>query len=147
MHPILELYNQINHFANTNGMTYRVIQPGEVEYRMQVKDEHQSGPGVAHGGLVAGFMDAVIGVAALSSVVDEFMLVSTVEFKINFLKPVKIGQEIVGMGKVDSKGQRIIVSSGVIYDAQGEPLAKATGTFNAYPADKIREKVGNLFTF
>ncbi len=145
MHPILELYNKINHFGNDQGMVYEVIKPGEVSYTMTIEERHLSGPGVAHGGIIAGFMDAVLGVAALSLALEEGNLVSTVEFKINFLKPVRLGETIRGIGKVESKGSRIIVSTGEITDSQGNSLAKAMGTFNAYPAEKIRDRVGDLF--
>ncbi|MES2628819.1 MAG: PaaI family thioesterase [Bacteroidota bacterium] len=144
MNPILQLYNHINHFGNDHNMTYEVVEPGMVTYRMTIEERHLSGPGVAHGGIIAGFMDAVLGVAALSLAVEEGNLVSTVEFKINYLRPVKLGETITGTGKVDSRGQRILVSSGEIRDSRGELLAKAMGTFNAYPAEKIRDKVGGL---
>ncbi len=147
MNPILDLYNKINHYGNHNGMTYKVLKPGEIEYKMVVQEIHLSGPGVAHGGLVAGFMDAVLGVAALSLAVETGQLVSTVEYKINFLKPVKLGETITGKGTVDSQGKRLIVCSGSIYDANNELLAKAIGTFNSYPVDKIKAKVGELFTW
>ncbi len=145
LHPILELYNQINHFGIDHGMQYEVITPGEVHYTMEIQERHLSGPGVAHGGMIAGFMDAVLGVAALSLAIEQGNLVSTVEFKINFLKPVKLGKKLKGIGRVDSHGQRIIISSGEIMDEDGNVLAKAMGTFNAYPAEKIRDKVGDLF--
>lgn len=145
MHPILELYNKINHFGNDHGMVYEVVKPGEIKYTMSIAERHLSGPGVAHGGLIAGFMDAVLGVSALSLALEDGNLVSTVEFKINFIQPVKFGKVIIGIGKVESKGQRIIVSSGEIFDEEGNCLAKALGTFNAYPAEKIRDKVGDLF--
>lgn len=145
MHQILELYNFINHFGNEQGMKYEVIKPGEIVYTMTVQDRHASGPGVAHGGLVAGFMDAVLGVAALSLSVEDGMLVSTIEFKINFFQPVRIGQVITGKGKVDSKGNRIVTASGEIFDTEGNLLAKGMGTFNCYPAEKIKGKIDAMF--
>ena len=126
-------------------MTYEVIKPGEIKYTMAVTERHASGPGVAHGGLISGFMDAVLGVAALSSSVEDNMLVSTIEFKINFFHPVKIGQIITGKGQVDSKGNRIIVTSGEIFDSEGKLLAKGMGTFNCYPAEKIKNKIDTMF--
>ncbi len=144
MNQILEVYNFINHFGNDHGMTYEVIKPGEILYKMEVSHRHASGPGVAHGGLIAGFMDAVLGVAALSLAVEDGMLVSTIEFKINFFQPVKIDQIIWGKGLVESKGQRILVASGEILNAEGEILAKGIGTFNSYPAEKIKDKLDSL---
>jgi uncharacterized protein (TIGR00369 family) len=145
MHQILEMYNTINHFGNLNGMAFEVPQPGEVIYTMTIEEKHQSGPGVAHGGMLAAFMDSVLGVAALSVAVEDNNIVSTVEFKINFLEPARIGETITGYGKVDSKGKKIITSTGEIRDSSGNLIAKAMGTFNAYPAEKIRDKMNGMF--
>ncbi len=86
--------------------------------------------------MIAAMMDGVIGVAALSLVASEGRLVSTVEYKINYFKPVNLGDILLGKGKVDNIGQRIIHSSGEIYNQNNEVVAKAMGTFNAYPIEK-----------
>lgn len=144
LHQILEVYNLINHFGNHNGMNYEIIRPGEAVHTMKIADKHQSGPGVAHGGMIAAFMDAVLGVAALSLAVEENNIVATVEFKINFLEPVRIGDTLRGVGKVESKGKKIITCSGEVFNGEGILVAKALGTFNSYPADKIRDKMEAL---
>ena len=145
MNPILEIYNKINHFGNHENMVYEIITPGHVKYQMPIQPHHASGPGVAHGGIIAGFMDAILGVAALSLSVEKGNLVSTVEFKINYLAPVPIGAQIYGEGNVESEGNKIIVTSGVITDENGKVLAKAMGTFNAYPLEKIANKLDESY--
>jgi uncharacterized protein (TIGR00369 family) len=94
-------------------------------------------PTTAHGGIIAGYMDAVLGLAALYVSSENACLVSTVEFKINFISPVRVGDVLIGEGRVISKGKRIIVAEGKIYQAgSGDLVATATGTFNAYPYEK-----------
>jgi len=77
-----------------------------------------------------------MGVAALTTSAKSLCLVSTVEFKINYLKPVFLGDVLTGKGVVISAGKRIIVAKGEIYNQKGELISVATGTFNAYPYQK-----------
>lgn len=93
-------------------------------------------PTAIHGGMLAAMMDGIIGVAALTTVASEQKIVSTVEFKINYLKPAFLGDLLTGKGKVDHKGNRIIHASGEIYNQKNELIAKAIGTLNAYPIEK-----------
>ena len=136
---ILELYRKHNRFGELMGMDFKVLGAGVVHYTLTIKPEHLATPIAAHGGLISAFMDGVIGVAALSSVSEEKKVVSTIEFKINYLSPALLNDELIGIGKVIQKGKRIIISEGEIRCANRNDIliAKAIGTFNAYPAEKI----------
>ena len=82
-------------------------------------------------------MDGIIGVAALYVSAENGNLVSTVEFKINYFSPVRLGDVLIGKGKVISAGNRIIVAEGnIINEKTDKIVAKAMGTFNAYPYQK-----------
>ena len=96
---------------------------------------------MAHGGVLAGLMDAALGAAALTLAFTAGELVSTVEFKINYLQPVHLGDELRAVAQVDHAGKSLIVSSAVIYrQAAGEAaetaVAQGLGTFNRYPASR-----------
>ena len=136
MENILDIYNKTNNFGRLINMTFDEVQSGHVIYRMPVSKNILATPTTAHGGAIAGFMDAIIGIAALSSVVNEQKLVSTVEYKINFIKPAMHNDELTGVGKVIQKGKRIIVSKGDIFNQNKDLIATALGTFNAYPFEK-----------
>ena len=115
--------------------------PGESTYNMTVLDKHLSSPNVCHGGVVAGFMDSVLGSAALSISFSSGALVSTVEFKINYFLPVFLSDELEGIGKVDFEGKKLISSTGEIFrtsNGKRELIAKAIGTFNKYPIEKTQ---------
>jgi uncharacterized protein (TIGR00369 family) len=134
-------YNRINLYGQANGMTLTVPTPGQAEYRMLIQEAHLSSPGTAHGGVLAGLMDAALGAAALTLAFTDGEVVSTVEFKINYLRPVHLGDELRAVAKVEHSGKSIIVVSGTIYrqatDAAGElAVAQGLGTFNRYPATK-----------
>lgn len=133
---LIELYNSMNHFGRFMQMHYTVIQPGEVEYKLLIREELLATQRAAHGGALAAFMDAILGVASLSAVADEGKLVATIEFKINYLKPALLGDSLTGKGKVIQKGKRILITEGEIYNQNHELIVKAIGTFTSYPVNK-----------
>lgn len=136
MEELLKIYNQVNQFGLENNFKLTVINPGEITYEMEVMPKHLATPTAIHGGMIAALMDAVIGVPALNLVASDGKLVSTVEYKINYFKPAFLGDKLLGKGRVDHQGKRIIHTSGEIYNQNNEIIAKAMGTFNAYPVER-----------
>src|SRR5690606_41756715 len=111
--------------------------PSVMPYKMTSLETQSRSPDSARGGVIAGFMDCVLGVAALSEAVHTQNLTSTVEFKINYTRPLKLGEEIIGSGKVIHRGKSLIISSGEIRNAKTQELvAMGQGTFNTYPITK-----------
>lgn len=137
---LVAAYNRINHYGQANGMTLSVPAPGQAEYRMLIRDDHLSSPGTAHGGVLAGLMDAALGAAALTLAFTGGDFVSTVEFKLNYLYPVRLHDQLVARAHVEHAGNRLLVSSAVIFRldeaSQETAVARGLGTFNRYPADK-----------
>lgn len=135
---LIEQYISHNHFGKTLGMDFKVIEPGLVHYFLTIQKEHLATPLAAHGGVISALMDGLLGVTALSVSAQEHKIISTVEFKINFLAPALLGDTIQGIGKVEHQGKRLIIVSGDITCSQRKNIliAKAIGTFNAYPAEK-----------
>lgn len=138
MHPIIKKYIEFNNFGRDLGLHFDIIEPGLVKHTMIVTEKHLATPHTAHGGVTAAMMDAVLGVAALSLSCLDLKIVSTVEFKINYLNPALLGDELSGESVIEQKGNRIIIVSGTIKSLNRDKVvAKAIGTFNAYPAEKI----------
>jgi acyl-coenzyme A thioesterase PaaI-like protein len=85
-------------------------------------------------------MDAALGAAALSLAFTNMELVSTVEFKMNYLHAVHLHDELVARGIVDHSGNSLVVSSCVVYRVKADhddvAVARGLGTFNRYPASK-----------
>lgn len=136
MQHLIKIYHQVNNFGRENNMKLTIVKPGEIIYEMEVLEKHLATVSTIHGGMIAALMDGVIGVAALSLVAQDKKLVSTIEFKLNYFKPAYLGDVLKGYGRVDNAGKRIISTSGEIVNQKGEIVAKAMGTFNAYPFDK-----------
>lgn len=131
----LENYKQINTFMRENGIEHTIIAPGITEIRMTILEKHLSSPGVSHGGAMAGLMDSALGFCALSAAIPDLNLVSTVEFKLNYFKPILFNDKLVGKSKVIRKGKSFIVSLSEIYRGE-ELVAHGQGTFNVYPLEK-----------
>lgn len=126
-----------NEFDRSMDMRFTLLSPGHIEYRMPISEKHVSFGNVAHGGAISAMMDATLGLAALSQVVPEGLLVSTVEFKMNFLRPAHIGDTLRGVGQVEHNGRSLIISHANIFLNDSDTLvAKGLGTFNKYPMEK-----------
>lgn len=132
MNKLIENYENSNNFGRHLGMTLNVIKPGEVEYTMVVEKNLQAVPGVAHGGVVAGLIDGTLGVAGLSLVASENKIVSTVEFKVNYLKPAKVKDKIRCIGKVVRAGKSILYIKADVFNQNDELIACGSGSFNKY---------------
>lgn len=140
---LIEQYNLHNEFGKAIGMNFQILEPGIVHYFLTIKQKHLATPKAAHGGVISALMDGLLGVTALSAVEKEYKAVSTVEFKINYFSPAFLNDQIKGIGKIEQKGNRIIIVSGDIICENRDNLiiAKALGTFNAYPAEKAGFKI------
>jgi uncharacterized protein (TIGR00369 family) len=143
---LVAAYNLINQYGQANGMVLTVPAPGQAEYRMAIREDHLSSPGTAHGGVVAGLMDSALGAAALTLAFTTAEFVSTVEFKLNYLYPVRLHDQLVARARVEHTGNKLIVSSCTVFridtDGKETAVAQGLGTFNRYPADK--RDFGNL---
>ncbi len=138
---IIKSYKAFNHFGKEENMHFEIVSPGEVMYYFEIQEKHLSTPIAAHGGAIAGFMDAILGVTGLSYTVEQNNIVSTVEFRINYLKPAFLGDKLVGHGKLVSAGKRILyVEASITTHRENKEIliAKGSGTLNAYPAEKAK---------
>ncbi len=135
-HPIILGYIEANNFGRELGMQFNIVNHGEVEYRMPITKKHLATPIAAHGGSISALMDATMGVCALSEVINENRVVSTLEMKLSFISPGLLGDTMIARAKIIKSGKRILFVEGVIENQVGKMIATATGTFNAYPASK-----------
>ena len=135
-HPIIVGYIANNHFGALLGMEFQLGKPGEIVYQMDVQEKHLATPRAAHGGAVSAFMDGTMGVCALSEVVLDNMIISTIEMKISFVSPALIGKKLIGSAKTIKKGKRILFVEGEIRNEDGVLIAIGSGTFNSYPIEK-----------
>jgi uncharacterized protein (TIGR00369 family) len=132
-----KIYSDVVKFDDHLGMVLSVHSPGDITYTLDIEDKHLASPDTCHGGVISGMMDAVLGITALSFAVSKNNLCATVEFKINYLSPVRLGERLEGSGTIDFYGSKLIVTSGAIIEQnRGRLVAKGLGTFSQYPLAK-----------
>jgi uncharacterized protein (TIGR00369 family) len=86
---------------------------------------YQGGGGMAHGGIIATLLDEAMGKVCRFREVRAV----TAELRVQYLKPVKLDEEIVVEGyETDIKGRNLFLV-GEIRNSAGEVLAKGTGRF------------------
>ena len=138
-------YKKVCNYDRYMGLELTVHGPGKITYRLRVDERHLSFPTACHGGVIAGLMDATLGVTALSWAVGNGKLCATVEFKTHFFSPVKPGDQLEGSGEIDFTGSRLVVTTAKIMDTTtGQWVAKGMGTFMLYPAAKKKDLLDQL---
>lgn len=136
-HPIIQGYIQGNEFGRYLGMDFIISENGEVHYKITIEAKHLATPATAHGGVIAALADAGLGVGALSVSSEFGNVVSTVEFKISYLRPAKLNDQLILKSRLLKSGKSLIFMEADIFNQQNELVAKANGTFNQYPIDKL----------
>jgi len=111
------------------GMKEAAARPGEgyAEVRLDVTPQVMNPHGVVHGGALATLVDGSVG-AALRTVVDPSAMYSTVELKINYLRPAK-GSWLVAKASLYHRGGRTAVGKSEIYDEGGTLVAVGMATY------------------
>jgi uncharacterized protein (TIGR00369 family) len=135
---LLDKYIHQNHFGKLIGMHFEIVTEGEINYFLKITTDHLATPQAAHGGAISALADAALGVCGLSAVYKEHKVVSTVEYKINYLSPALLNDELTANAKVIQQGKRLLIieCSIVASNRNDQLIAKAIGTFNAYDASK-----------
>ena len=138
-----KFYTEICRFDVFFGLQLSVNEPGDVRYRLTVGEQHLSMPNACHGGVLAAMMDAVLGLTTLSKVFPQQQLCQTVEFKINYFATPRRSDELIGNGRIEFMGSRLVTTSGELRLAASERLmAKGMGTFSLYPLSKKAHLLG-----
>ena len=112
--------------AELIGMRIVAAEEGRVTFELDAGPEHSSPPGTLHGGILCDLADGAMGCANLSRL-DEDESFTTVELKINFLKPVWSGR-LTAVGEVIKAGRTVALLSCRITDDSGSLVAYATST-------------------
>ena len=128
---ISEIFPHADNFGKLIG--YRVVDigPGHIKTLLKISKKHLSPSGAVHGGVLSTFVDFSMG-AALFDGLKKGELCSTIEFKINYISPVKLGETIYCDAKIKFKGRSHAVTEAHVYRQAGRDVAMAVGTYNLY---------------
>ena len=102
------------------------VKPGEAVIELQATEAHANPMGTLHGGVLCDIADAAMGIA-YSSNLGESESFTTLELKINFLKPVWKAR-LLATGRVVKQGRTVGLVECDITDEKGSLVARATST-------------------
>lgn len=95
----------------------------------EVRPEWGNVFGSMHGGVTASLVDTAVGLAALRTL-GFTRAASTVELKVNYLRPIHTGKLTV-RARILKAGKTLIVGTGDLYDSTGEHCATSLVTYMA----------------
>ena len=112
--------------ATLIGFTLTLVEPGRSVLEMEADERHANPMGTVHGGVLCDIADAAMGIA-YAATLGEGETLTTLELKINFLKPVWAGK-LVAEGRVVKGGRTVGLAECDVRDADGNLVARATST-------------------
>ena len=91
---------------HNGGLLFKAISKDEFHFKTIIKENHLNAGGITHGGFIAALVDAGAGTAAHRSA-DGGPCV-TISLELKFISPVKLGQELIGLTKVQKKTKSLV---------------------------------------
>jgi len=102
------------------------VKLGEAVIEFQATEAHANPMGTLHGGVLCDVADAAMGIAYSSNLDDEETF-TTLELKINFLKPIRKAR-LMAIGRVVKQGRTVGLVECDITDEKGGLVARASST-------------------
>lgn len=99
---------------------------GEIEVAFAATEAFLNPAGAVQGGFLAAMLDDTLG-PALVATLPAGAFAPTLELKVNYLRPARVGR-LIGRGRVVHRGGTIAFLAGELSDAEGVVLATATAT-------------------
>jgi uncharacterized protein (TIGR00369 family) len=111
--------------------------PGRVVLELEAGPQHRHGGGVVQGGVITQIADAAMGMS-LATLQEDGLWNTTIELKINFIRPVTSGR-LRAVGRVVEMKQTLMFSEADVLDDQNRLVARASSTCLAVPEGQGRE--------
>jgi uncharacterized protein (TIGR00369 family) len=112
--------------AGLVGFTLTGVAEERATIELEAGPQHANPLGTLHGGILCDIADAAMGLA-YATMLAEGESFTTIELKINFLKPVWSGK-LRAEGKVIKRGRTIGLVDSDVFDAKGSLVARASST-------------------
>ena len=110
---------------------------GRAVLELETGPQHRHGGGLVQGGIITQIDDAAMGMS-LGTLQEDGMWNTTIELKINFIRPVISGR-IRAIGRVVEMKQTLFFSEADVLDEQGRLVARASSTCMPVPEGEGRE--------
>ncbi len=124
-------------WMKTIGARITEAEPGRVVLELVAGPEHRHGGGVVQGGVITQIADAAMGMS-VATLQENGTWNTTIELKINFLRPVREGR-LRAIGKAVEMKQSLLFSEADVVDESGRIVAHASSTCMAVPEGQGRE--------
>lgn len=122
--------------AQLIGFRLTAIRRGEAVMELEASEKHANPMGTLHGGILCDIADAAMGVAYASTLADDESF-TTLELKINFLRPVW-NDRLRATGRVIKSGKTIGMVECDVTASDGSLVARATSTCMTLRGDQAR---------
>ena len=112
--------------AGLIGFQLTSVRHGESVIELEASDTHTNPMGTLHGGILCDIADAAMGIAFASTLEDGESF-TTLELKINFLRPVW-KEKLRAAGKVVKRGKSVGMVECDVTNSQGALVARSSST-------------------
>ena len=102
------------------------VEAGKAVFELEAGPQHANPMGTLHGGVLCDVADAAMGVAYASTLAEGESF-TTLELKINFLRPFRTGT-LIATGRVVKAGRTIGLAECDVTDSEGRLIARAMST-------------------
>jgi len=124
---LLDWMKTRNPFWALLGMELLEIKKGWAMVRLPIEDKLTNGIGLVHGGAIFSAADSAVGMA-LVGMTNRDENISTLEMKINYMKPVN-GSEIIAEAKIIHRGNQTAIGDVDVRDGEQNLVSKGLATY------------------
>ena len=108
------------------GFRLTSVEPGKAVFELDAGPQHANPMGTLHGGVLCDVADAAMGIA-YASTLGEGETFTTLELKINFLRPFRTGR-LTASARMVKAGRTIGLAECDVTDTEGRLIARAMST-------------------
>jgi uncharacterized protein (TIGR00369 family) len=122
--------------ATLVGMRLVAIEPGRARFEIDADHRHHNPMGTLHGGILCDIADSAMGMA-YASTLGEGESFTTLELKINFLRPI-VSARLTAEGTIVQQGRTAGLAECSVTDERGRLIAKASSTCLTLHGDQAK---------
>ena len=123
--PGFQPINQTSGFADANGPWFEKVEDGRLIRGFRPGPQHSNSHGIVHGGMMAAFLDSVMG-STVFHVLQRRCV--TVRLTIDYLMPGRVGDWLQGEAEILGHDEQVAQVRGRLYGPRHEVLM-GTGSF------------------
>ena len=132
---ILDWMKTRNPFWALLGMELLEIKKGWAMVRLPIEDKLTNAIGLVHGGAIFSAADSAVGMA-LVGMTNRDENISTLEMKINYMKPVN-GSEIIAEAKIIHRGSQSAIGDVEVRDEEQNLVSKGLATYAIFKKNQL----------